>query len=734
MFTRSGQSIFPLLPPYGAHDSSTGRIIPSHPDGLTPYLGLRARLSQVWINRWTILLLLVLVRLLIAVSDLQSNMGSAKREALSACSSVESMGSAMASMPYYLSKGTNELVASSVDEAVRALKSVLLMTITGVGEILWFVINMMYSTYACLITMAVRGTVGAGIELVKEATEWINKTLKTISGDIESTVDKYKDELNSFLETINKVASVFSDDPSPINLNSSISALEDLSLPSSVNRTVEKLDSVVLPNFKEIQNYTKTLFQTPFQEVKNLVNETLGTYSFDRSALPVPAKKQLAFCNDNQGINDFFDGVTKLALTARNIFIAVLVVTAILICIPIAWQEVRRWRSMKERSQLVRKEAHDPMDVVYIVSRPYTAAAGITAASHFSNSRRQILVRWAIAYATSIPALFVLALALAALFACLCQYILLHTVKKSVPALSAEVGEFADKVVNALESASTDWATDANKAIIKLDTNLNRDVFGWVNSSTHAINGTLNFFIYNTSSVLNDTFKGTILQEPVYELYECLIGLKAEALQKGLNWVSEHAHISLPSLPNNTFSSGASSSINDDTDPSNSFLADAGDRTSNKITEVVIRVINKLEEALRIEAIIATAILMLWVFIALIGIVRAMSLFWTRDKHRGEGGQGHVLDPVPRGGPPGQDPNGFTEVPLTAIPRNMSGDGHVAPEYSAAAVGPAPVPSNTSYGDEKVGFAGQRSYGNALQVDSGPDLRGSSYVEYDLKR
>jgi hypothetical protein len=730
VFSRSGRLIFPLLPPYGAQDSSTGRIIPLHPDGLTPYLGLRARLSQVWINRWTILLLLVLVRLLIAVGDLQSNMASAKREALSACTSVESMGSAMASMPHYLSKGTNELVASSVDNAVSALNSVLLMTITGVGEILWFVLNMMYSTYACLITMAVRGTVGAGIELIKEVTEWINKTLDSISDDIESTVNKYKSELDSFLETINQAASLLSDDPSPINLNSSISKLEDLSLPSSVNSTVEKLDSMVLPNFKEIQNFTKTIFETPFQEVKDLVNKSLGTYSFDRSSLPVPVKKQLTFCNDNNGINDFFSGVTDLALTARKIFIAVLLVAAILVCIPVAWQEVRRWRSMRERSQLVRKEAHDPMDVVYIVSRPYTAAAGIKAASHFSNSRRQILVRWAIAYATSLPALFVLALALAALFSCLCQYILLHSVKKTVPALSAEVGEFADKVVGALESASTEWATGANKAILDLDTDLNENVFGWVNTSTHAINETLNFFIYNTSSALNETFKGTILQEPVYELYECLIGLKADSLQKGLNWVSEHAHISLSTLPNDTFSAGAADSINDTSNPSDSFLADAGDETSNKITEVVISVIDKLQASLRIEAIIATAILLLWVFIALIGITRAMMLFWGREKHRGEGGQGHAMDPVPRGGS-SQDPNGFTVVPLTAYPKSVSEE-HVAPQYTAASS--APVRSEPSYGDEKLGFAGQRNYDNVLQVDSAPDLRGSSYVEYDVKR
>ncbi|CAI7645503.1 unnamed protein product [Penicillium glandicola] len=648
-------------------------------------------------------------------------MASAKREALSACTSVESMGSAMASMPHYLATGTNELVASSVDDAVSALKSVLLLSITGVGEILWFVINMMYSTYACLITMAVRGTVGAGIELIKDATEWINKTLTTISSDIESTVDEYKDELNAFLDTINSVASLFSDDPSPINLNSSISKLENLSLPSSLNSTIEELDSLVLPDFTEIQNYTKTLFETPFQEVRDLVNKSLGTYTFDRSALPVPAKTQLTFCDDNTGINDFFNGVTKLALTARKIFIAVLIVAAVLVCIPIAWQEIRRWRSMKERSQLVRKEAHDPMDVVYIVSRPYTAAAGIKAASHFSNSRRQILVRWAIAYATSLPALFVLALAMAALFSCLCQYLLLHSVKQTVPALSAEVGEFADKVVDALETASTEWATDANKAILSLDTELNDNVFGWVNTSAQAINGTLNFFIYNTSSVLNETFKGTLLQDPVYELYECLIGLKAEALQKGLDWIVEKAHISLPTIPNNTFSAGAAASINDTANSSDSFLADAGDETANKITEVVTTVINKLEAAVRLEAIIATVILMLWVLIALIGIARAMTLFWSRDKQRGEGGQGHVLDPVPNGGPPHQDPSGFSEVPLTAIPRKVSGDEHIAPQYTATAATSAPVRR-------------QRNYEHALQLDTGPDLRGSSYVEYDMKR
>jgi len=89
---------------------------------LTPYLGLRARLSQTWINRWTILLLLVLFRTLIAIARLDDDIGSARTEALSMCTSVENVGSAMASMPYYMSQGVNDLTADGIDKAIDGLK------------------------------------------------------------------------------------------------------------------------------------------------------------------------------------------------------------------------------------------------------------------------------------------------------------------------------------------------------------------------------------------------------------------------------------------------------------------------------------------------------------------------------------------------------------------------------------------------------------------------------------
>lgn len=75
------------------------------PGEITPYVGLRARLTQIPINRWTVLLMLVLARLIILFESLDTNLASAEDEAASACSKVEEIGSAMASMPHYLSVG-----------------------------------------------------------------------------------------------------------------------------------------------------------------------------------------------------------------------------------------------------------------------------------------------------------------------------------------------------------------------------------------------------------------------------------------------------------------------------------------------------------------------------------------------------------------------------------------------------------------------------------------------------
>lgn len=688
---------------------------------ITPYLGLRARLSQIWINRWTILLFLILVRVLIAVSGLHHDLDSAKTEALSACSSVESMGSAMASMPHYMSKGVNEMAASGVEKAVNGLMSMLMMTITGVEELIVFYINLLTSTYVCLITLVVSGSLHAAVKVAEDVTDFLNKTLGDIGNDVRKGISGFQDDLNKFTSALNSVPKVFGSQATipTLNVDSSLNKLNNMKLPDNIDEGLTKLNSSI-PTFAEVQNFTNTALRFPFEEVKNLVNKSMTSYEFNRSAFPVPQKEQLSFCSDNNGISNFFDGLADIATIARRVFIGVLVVAAIAICIPMAWLEIRRWRTVQQRAKLVGNSAYEPLDVIYIASRPHTSTTGIKLASRFASLKNQSLIRWVVAYGTSAPALFILSLGITGLLACLCQYILLRAVEKQVPALANEIGDFAAQVVHSLNNASEQWAIGTNKVIGQTNNDINEEVFGWVNTTTSSVNKTLNVFVDTTTKVLNDTFGGTILHDPIQGVFDCLIGLKVVGIQKGLTWVSDNAHVNFPLFKNDTFSLGAVASLSKDSnDASDSFLASPGSKATDKISHAVQKVVAHIEDSIRTEAIISSFIIFIWFIVVLLGIFRALYLAFKRTKSRGEGGPSYAGD-----------------IPLEQSSRRYSS---AAPAYEpprqpeAAARGFGTILSNPRlntddqerrWQDQKYGFAGER--GPPSHVSPG-HVRSSSY-------
>jgi len=369
------------------------------------------------------------------------------------------------------------------------------------------------------------------------------------------------------------------------------------------------------------------------------------------------------------------------------------------------------------------------MDVVYIVSRPYTSTAGIKIASRFKSNRRQVLVRWVLAYATSAPALFVLSLALAGLFSCACQAILLKSLEKEVPDLTNQVGAFADKIISSLNNASEQWAIGANKAIDSTNQDINKNMFGWVNITTGALNDTLNVFVNGTMSVLNETFGGTVLYQPITEVLNCLVLLKIAGIEKALTWISDNAHVDIPTLPNNTFSLGAVTSIaSENSQPGDSFLSTPGAQASDDISAAVVRFTARLENGIRTEALVSTCLLLAWIAILLIGVIRALILWFGRDKTRGEGGAPDVYT---------EAQEEFHGIPMTTVDRPVSRG--PAPKYSASAdTVDLPALQDDEHHEQKFGFAGQRDYGNSLRREAtkGGHSRVSSHGEVwgDSKR
>ncbi|KAF8420072.1 hypothetical protein EV426DRAFT_634188 [Tirmania nivea] len=606
------------------------QLKPSTIPHLTPYLGTRSRLSQVWFNRWTLLLALIVVRIFLSTQALDNDINSAEREALSACTSVERAGSALASMPHYMAPGANELSAKAIEASVRALQQTLMLVIAVIREIVIFYINMIVGTYVCLITFAISGGIGLALDATEEIGIFLNDTLKTITGSITNEVGSYTKDLDNVKSQVESLGSTFG-----MNIN-----LPDLKLPSldklnKITIPTKFLDKIQemkdnLPDFKDVRDAAEGVIRAPFNSIQQQVNNTLGVYQFDRSVFPVPPKEKLTFCSNNNNVSSFFENLKETVSKTKTTVVVVLIVLAVLAIIPMAWLEIRRWRIMRQRANMFSENPnYDPVDITYLASRPSAGTWGLRFASSLKSERRQVLTRWAVAYVTSPPAFFLLSLGVAGLISALSQYIVLKQVEKAVPELANQVGGFAGEVVDFLNNSSAKFAASTNNVMQDVSDELNKEVFGWLTDGTQSLNDTLTAFSNTMQKGIDQYVRGTILEKPAVEIINCLVGLKIEALEKGQAWVHENARISFPKIPADTFSVGALLSLNDD--KSDSFLADPEAASSDMITDTLFKMSKRWQEGLSTEAAISGGVLLIWVLVLLIALIRTGSLWWGLD-------------------------------------------------------------------------------------------------------
>ena len=83
-----------------------------------------------------------------------------------------------------------------------------------------------------------------------------------------------------------------------------------------------------------------------------------------------------------------------------------------------------------------------------------------------------------------------------------------------------------DKVISSLNNAFKTQANRVNNTINITNADINKNIFGWVNITTIAVNLTLNEFVDQIMGALNTTFRGTILYNPIIGVLNCFILLK----------------------------------------------------------------------------------------------------------------------------------------------------------------------------------------------------------------
>jgi hypothetical protein len=582
----------------------------------TPYLGKWDSISQVWINRWTILLLLALARVLISTSSVDDDIDDAKEKVLSACVKLEEVGSVMASMPHYMSKGINEMTATGIEGTINGVVTAVTMIISGIEALIIFVFGLWKSTWLCLISALVQGAFDVAAKVVEGAAD----IAKSATSGVADLLSGAQSAVDGFVKTINSIPLV--PDMPDLNLGEAIDTLKNLNI--NVDDALGSISDVKdkVPTYEELDAQVGDLISIPFNMAKDKISKNWGDYTFDRNVLPVAAKDNVAICSNDDRIPGFFADLAKLVNTMRGIFIGVVVVASILVILYFCWMEMRRWNKAMETVDMANEKAHDLFDAAWIANHPYLARFAFWAAEKMtSDPDKQILIRWTIAYATSPPALFVLSLATSGLITCIMQLVLLNVIRAEIPKLAASIGGMAAGVVSALDSTSATWANDTNSALTSFQSTVNEDMFGNIKEVTNAVNDALQKFEDIINDGLNTAFGDTPFMDPLKTVVDCILLDKVEKVQTGLTWVNDNAALSFPTLANDTFSIKNLASNGSDTQ---AFLNDPEAATNAEISGSVSKVTDKLKSSIIQEMLIALVLLLVYFVVVMMGVGRAV--------------------------------------------------------------------------------------------------------------
>ncbi|KAJ1537546.1 pheromone-regulated protein [Saccharomyces cerevisiae] len=638
--------------------------------GFKCYLQLGDRLSQIWLNKYTLVLLLAMLKLLFFSKSIQHAIEVSETYILSNCYSIDSLYSKMTdNTPHYLGIMGNYLIEKGMEETVKATLETLSLIVYASEGLVNFAIDLYLGTYACLIVSAVDGTVDVATNTTEKLISLVNDTVSSVANELDTGLNDISKIINKVIKAASKVENFFTGDDDDSNMTSSIksvnltiSALHNLYIPSSINDKLEEL-SAKTPDFAQVKNTTKNLISVPFNEVrKNIKAVNASNIIGDTSVLyvpPVSLDNSTGICSSNQSeILAFYSILGQVLKIATVVCITVLICFAVGAMAPVAWNEIKLWRhlcGMRDHYMLSRQDSYtsfssenthelkDPFrdppiqngqyDVIASYQQCFqtwnTRIAGwMTNLVTFGKSPENIdpktkqKIEWVVAYMTSERALCVLGIGLLGILVCICQFVMIALLKHKIShSLTSNDGDGVQNLLKSstavdVENQMSLWSVQTNKYINTTETNINQEVFGWINTTTLSVNNTVATMISDIDTTLADVFNGTLLYNPMKTVVGCAIENKLYTIEKAMTWIHDKAQLHIPRINGTQIKQALAKQADNSTIPTASSTSAATENLLenlvNDMREGLLKILRAYHRITLGELTVALVILAVW--------------------------------------------------------------------------------------------------------------------------
>ena len=165
----------------------------------TNYLTLDERLTQVWINKNTLILLIAALKLIFFTQSLKNAIIASKTYVMANCDAADrALQTLTDNSSYYVYRLGNFLVTKSIEGAVSTTLRVLSTLVYASQELLNFMVDLHLGTYVCLLVGAIDGTVDIATNTTEKLILFVNDTVITFTNELD-------DGLNDISKVIEKV-------------------------------------------------------------------------------------------------------------------------------------------------------------------------------------------------------------------------------------------------------------------------------------------------------------------------------------------------------------------------------------------------------------------------------------------------------------------------------------------------------------------------------------------------
>lgn len=593
------------------------------------YLNLYEIISQAWFNKYTIVLVLMTLKLFLFSRALVSDLGSIKAYTKSACASLDNYSQIMTSMPLYVSQIINQVLASMMNSFFNQTLSLLQLIITICKSLIVFYIDVFLGTYACLLAAIISGSADFALDTSQGVIKAANLTIVSACDSIEDALGGLLKVINKMLESWLKVKSFFGSDNKPDTsqyikkVNLSIDTLQKIQIPKSILSDIDDLKKKV-PTFDELLN-TSALVNIPFEKLSRTVNSLKIASNFSIKSLNTASDPSPKLCSHSLDIDKFYERLAHKIETTAKIIILILLLLALFAAIFTIIIEYYKWsRSFRLIDELKSMESHEnresTVQVRNVLNKFHNRVIYSTDRFFKVPNRMKNNIYWMISYTTSNHALTIGLIGACGLLMVLLQFVLLNMVSGKISSLSNELKGFKTDVESLADNATGTYVNQTNKDILSRQQLINDELFSGIKETSKSINSTISTFLESMNNTVNSVFEHTPFEKPVSTIVYCTIGRKLIKIEKGLTWITENLSVTLPSLPS---------------DLNTKFLqATAKDfsKVADNITDGVQKVIATYKKALYIELYMSAAMFGIWVLQFLIGaIILTMRHYARKD-------------------------------------------------------------------------------------------------------